>query len=93
MVQVFGKYCFRTLSLSLKCHDVIKSVVQVSNLDPTLTISVMMWWESTVHEFQVCCMHVNNWMLILLLLMNRRYDDVLPALGRVHLALELHTQS
>jgi len=85
---------FRTLSLCLESHDIVKSVIEVSDLDPSMPVGQVVRRQCAVHEFQISCMQIDHMLvlLLLLLLINGRYDNVLPALRLTHLAFKLNAQ-
>ena len=85
---------FRTLRLCLKRHDIVKSVVEVSDFDPRLPISLVVCRQRAVHEFQVSSVQIDHILilLLLLLLVDGWYDNVLAALCRAHLAFKLDAQ-
>jgi hypothetical protein len=85
---------FRALRLCLERHDIVKSVIKVGDLNPRLPIRVVVCRQRAVHEFQVSCVQVDHMLilLLLLLLIDGWYDDVLPALRRAHLTFKLDAQ-
>ena len=85
---------FRTLRLCLERHDIVKSVVKVSDFDPRLPISLVVCRQRAVHEFQIGCVQVDHMLilLLLLLLVDGWYDNVLAALRRAHLTFKLDAQ-
>ena len=88
---------FWALGLALHRHDIVQSVIQICNLDPSLRVQpLLMRGKSIIHKLKVGCMQIDQ-MLIrckLLLLMNWRDYDVLSALRRTNLTcpLDLNTK-
>ena len=86
---------FRTLRLCLKRHDIVKSVIKVSDLNPCMPIRVVLVSrQRAVHEFQIGRVQIDHMLvlLLLLLLIDGWYDNVLPAFRRAHLAFKLDAQ-
>lgn len=86
---------FRTLRLRLKCHDIVKCVIKVGYLDSCMPVGlVVVRRQRAVHEFQVSCVQIDHMLilLLLLLLIDGWYDNVLPALRLAHLAFKLNAQ-
>ena len=84
----------RTLRLCLERHDIVKSVIKVSDLDPRMPIRQVVRRQRAVHEFQISCVQIDHMLilLLLLLLIDGWDDNVLPALRRAHLAFKLNAQ-
>jgi hypothetical protein len=74
MSQILGQDSLGALSLSLQSHNVIESIVQISNFDPRLGFLVTNWPRHIIiNEFEIGCLEIDDVLLRLILVDRRDY--------------------